>query len=290
VILDCDPGTDDAIAIGVLAGRPDAQLGGIVAVGGNAGIDATTRNALRLATFFGVDVPVGRGSAAALTGPFPPGAEDVHGTDGLGGCAHLLPDPVRDAPGSIELLRGDIVATGPLTDVALAIRLGQPITSVVWMGGSIAVGGNVTAAAEFNAWSDAAAADVVLTSGLPVAMVPLDVTRAVIITDAARDQLTNGNASMRLCAALVNARAADPALHDPVAVIAALEPELFDWEQRDVRCEWQSELTRGVTVVDRRGGATGPIRVAVGVDGPAVVDRIVAAIGAGGERGDQDPR
>jgi inosine-uridine nucleoside N-ribohydrolase len=280
MILDCDPGTDDAIAIAVLAGRSDADLEAIVAVGGNAGIDATTSNAQRLAAFFGLDVPIGRGSAAALTGPFPPGAAHIHGDDGIGNCSHLLPAVTSAATGSIALLRGDVVATGPLTDVALAIRLGQPITSVVWMGGSIAVGGNVTAAAEFNAWSDAAAADVVLTSGIPVVMVPLDVTHAVAVTDTARDRLAGGGAAARLCAALIGARAADPALHDPVAVIAALEPDLFRWEQREVRCEWRSELTRGTTVVDRRAGASGPTRVAVGVDGPAVLERIVTAIEA----------
>jgi purine nucleosidase len=118
-------------------------------------------------------------------------------------------------------------------------------------------------------------------------MVPLDVTRAVLVTDEARDRLANGNPAMRLCAALINARAADPALHDPVAVIAALEPDLFEWELRDVRCEQHSDLTRGVTVVDRRPGAVGTTRVAVRVDGPAVLDSILAAVDASG---DQLPR
>src|ERR1700734_3186399 len=187
IILDCDPGIDDALAIAFAAGSPGIELAGITTVAGNVGLAKTTANALSVAAFAGLDVPVTPGSAVPLMRPALD-AGHVHGDSGLGGA--VLPPSARAAgaehatdfiidtlaasPGEITL-----VATGPLTNIALAVRreprLADWVQGFVIMGGS-AGRGNVTPAAEYNIWADPEAAAAVFRAGWTVNMLGLDVT------------------------------------------------------------------------------------------------------------------
>ena len=166
LILDCDPGHDDALAIVVALARPELQLLAVTTVAGNAGLDATTRNALRVLTLVGrTDVPVAAGAARPLVHELHVAA-DVHGTSGLAGAD--LPDPAFEPrpQGAVELIRSllessprpvTIAAVGPLTNIALLLRthpgLTDRIESIRIMGGAITEG-NTTASAEFNIWQD----------------------------------------------------------------------------------------------------------------------------------------
>ena len=201
IILDCDPGIDDALAIAFAVGSPDLDLIGITSVAGNVGIDLTTSNAQRVCEFIGATgIPVTRGSAAPLLRA-PIDARLVHGDSGLGGAR--LPDPVNRPAGghaidylieTIKAAPGEItlVATGPLTNIALAVhrepRLVNLVSDFVIMGGS-ASRGNVTPAAEFNIGADPEAAAVVFRAGWTVTMVGLDVTLQARATAAVRDRL-----------------------------------------------------------------------------------------------------
>ena len=201
IILDCDPGIDDALAITFAVGSPGLELLGITSVAGNVGLNLTTSNAQRVCEFIGATgIPVTRGSAAPLLRA-PIDARLVHGDSGLGGAR--LPDPVsRPAGGhAIDYLIGEIeaapgeitlVATGPLTNIALAVhrepRLVRLVRDFVIMDGS-AGRGNVTPAAEFNIAADPEAAAVVFRAGWTVTMVGLDVTLQARATAAVRDRL-----------------------------------------------------------------------------------------------------
>ncbi|MBN2875631.1 MAG: nucleoside hydrolase, partial [Spirochaetales bacterium] len=195
IIIDCDPGIDDAVAILMALASPELDVVGITSVGGNVGIEATTRNALALAALAGRRVPVARGADTPLVATAKRAAS-VHGADGLGGV--LLPqadwdveplaawDFIRDAA---DRLGGEleIVAIGPLTNVALALaaypRLTRAIRAVHVMGGSIGFG-NATPAAEFNVYADPHAAAAVFRSGIPVDAYGLDVTNRATLTPA----------------------------------------------------------------------------------------------------------
>ena len=201
IILDCDPGIDDALAIAFAAGCPDLDLVGITTVAGNVGLPLTTSNAQRVSEFVGLaGTPVTPGAAAPLLRT-PIDARLVHGESGLGGAR--LPDPVsRPAGGhavdylieTVQAAPGEItlVATGPLTNVALAVhrepRLVTQVKDFVIMGGS-AGRGNVTPAAEFNIAADPEAAAIVFHAGWTVTMVGLDVTLQARATAAVRDRM-----------------------------------------------------------------------------------------------------
>ena len=176
VLLDCDPGHDDAVAILLAAGRPDAiELRSVTTVGGNAELEKVTLNARKVLTLAGVtDVPVAAGAAGPRRGDLMT-ALDVHGKSGLDGAE--LPDPAMelDARGAVELMvdRGPatVVATGPLTNVAeLLERSPETVGEIVWMGGSTGRG-NTRPYAEFNALVDPEAAEIVFASGKPLTMV-----------------------------------------------------------------------------------------------------------------------
>lgn len=201
IILDCDPGIDDALAIAFAAGHPAVELCGITTVAGNVGLDRTTSNAQRVCEFIGAaGMPVTPGSPAPLLRP-PIDARKIHGESGLGGVR--LPDPaaapsgghaidylietIGAAPGEITL-----IATGPLTNIALAVhrepRLATQVKDFVIMGGS-AGRGNVTPAAEFNILFDPEAAAIVFRAGWTVTMVGLDVTLQARATQEVRDRM-----------------------------------------------------------------------------------------------------
>lgn len=284
-VVICDPGVDDFLALAVLAGA-DCMPRGVVGTAGNVNADVAAQNAARIVALLDLDCPVAKGSVRAMAGPYPDTGEPFHGADGLGGIAPLLPEGSQaDMPPSpLTLIDGSLLATGALTVVAEAITAGRPISEITWMGGAVACGGNMTPSAEFNAWLDPEAADLVLSGTVPLAVVPLDVTQLVplmpedVVTIASLGDV-GALAARALSHFHVQGREIFP--HDAVAAVAHLEPELFRWEERWVRCELKGFWTRGMTVVDRRHhGERGRVRVAVDIDRAAVKDRMFTALGS----------
>lgn len=298
ILLDCDPGLDDAVAILVAAHHGD--LVGITTVSGNVGLDHTTRNALAVAELAGLDVPVHRGAARPLVAQ-PRDAARVHGPTGLGDVR--LPEPARSAaPGAADFISKtaravdglQLVAIGPLTNVALALRndpdLAGHLAGITVMGGS-AGGGNVTAAAEFNIWADPEAAAVVFAEAAPVTMVGLNATDQVLFGPPEADRMrASGTPTGALAADLVDyahrrgleaGRPATP-IHDAVAVIAVTHPHLYAVSRRPMTVELRGEHTRGMTVVDERSGTadTGGCDVVRDVQADQVKDLIIEAVTA----------
>lgn len=278
IILDCDPGIDDALAITFAVGSPDLDLIGITSVAGNVGLELTTSNAQRVCEFIGAPgIPVTPGAAAPLLRP-PIDARLVHGDSGLGGAR--LPDPrtrpagghaidyiidtIKAAPGEITL-----VATGPLTNIALAVHrepgLVNLVSDFVIMGGS-ASRGNVTPAAEFNIGADPEAAAVVFRAGWTVTMVGLDVTLQARATAAVKDRLRElGPLADELVLPGLNQYATDagplgaaadglgPAVHDVVAMAYTASPGLLGCLPARVEVETTGRWTSGMTVTDFAG-------------------------------------
>ncbi len=290
VILDVDPGHDDAIAMMLACGAPELDVCAITSVAGNVSLEKTTRNALKVLSFVGrTDVPVGAGAAAPLARVLRT-AEHIHGESGLDGAD--LPEPVlvpdgRDAVRLMADVVGEspepvtLIPVGPLTNVANFLeehpRLRQNIRRVVLMGGSIGPG-NVTPAAEFNVYVDPEAARVVFESGLPTTMVGLDVTREATAGPEELERLRSLGRAGEVAAGLATyyyARAyrrtyglAAPPIHDAVAVAAVVEPAILQTRSMRVDVECEGVLTRGETVCDVYGvtGGSPNAEVAVGLD------------------------
>jgi purine nucleosidase len=299
VILDCDPGIDDALAIAFAVGHPGIEFTGITTVAGNVGLAKTTANALAVASFAGApDVPVTAGCATPLLRPALD-AGHVHGESGLGGA--VLPAPPhgpRDghaidyiiaalaaAPGEITL-----VATGPLTNVALAVRreprLTEWVRDFVIMGGS-AGRGNVTPAAEFNIWADPEAAAIVFAAGWTVRMIGLDVTLRARATAAVQERMRSLRklGSRLLLPALTqyadsDAAAGEPPVHDVCAVVSVVEPSIFTYTPALVRVETTGTLTSGMTVTDFAPPASQNALVATGIDAARFWDVVLRTYGS----------
>lgn len=297
MLIDCDPGVDDAIAI--LCASQLADLVGITTVHGNVDIDHTTRNALAVTQMAGLDVPVHRGAGQPLVGELRD-ARHVHGPTGLGTVD--VPDITRsaasdDAAGFIidasHAHAGlQLLAVGPLTNIAHALErdpsLPERLGGFTIMGGA-ASGGNVTPSAEFNIWADPEAADRVITGMGPMTMVGLDVTHQVLLGTRERDELAATRTRVTdLAAELLDhaiaraeTRLGEPAapIHDACAVAAVTHPHLFGGGGRTVTIELAGAHTRGMTVVDDRPGpgAGGPVDVLRHVDAEAVIRLIVDA-------------
>ncbi len=297
LILDCDPGHDDAVALAVAARR--GRLLGVTTVAGNVSLEHTTRNALAVVQLLGVEVGVHSGAAAPLRGDAVDHAALVHGENGLAGAT--LPElrhavATTDAVGFlVDITRRHegawIVATGPLTNIALALQrdrtLVDRIAGISIMGGGTF--GNVTAVAEFNIHFDPEAAAVVLGSGARLVMCGLDLTHQLLVDDAmiSRSRALGNQfgafAADFLGGYLGNIRALrgdglDAALHDPCAVLAVTDPELFAVIPRSVEIETVGEHTRGMTVVDQRPWARGGnVEWAHRIDAAAATELIVDA-------------
>ncbi len=288
IILDCDPGIDDALAITFAVGHPGLDLCGITTVAGNVSLDLTTSNALRVSEFAGAPgVPVTPGSPAPLLRPFVD-AREVHGDTGLGGAelpaptarprdghaVEYLIETIGAAPGEITL-----VATGPLTNIALAVRreprLVTQVKDFVIMGGS-ASRGNVTPAAEFNILTDPEAAAIVFRAGWTVTMVGLDVTLRARATAAVRERMRSlgrlgdelllpglekySDANPLPAGALGGGPeqaggTADPAVHDVCAMAHVADPRLLGLVPARVEVETAGRWTSGMTVTDFRAPA-----------------------------------
>ncbi|TMJ12676.1 MAG: nucleoside hydrolase [Bacillati bacterium ANGP1] len=271
VILDCDPGHDDAMAILLAAKRLDVL--GITTVAGNQSIDKVTTNALKVVELAGLTrIPVAQGAAHPLVRA-PRHAPEIHGQTGLDGPD--LPVPATKPVNMhavdfiiVTVMRTDgvtLVPTGPLTNIALALRkeprIAGRIPEICLMGGS-RTHGNVTAAAEFNIYFDPEAAHAVFTSGIPIKMVGLNVTEQVIATPPRRQQLrVLGTRVARAAAEMLDFYAgaveraygfAGGAMHDPLAVAALIDPGVLVFEHMHVAVELAGQYTLGQTLCDDR--------------------------------------
>jgi pyrimidine-specific ribonucleoside hydrolase len=303
IILDCDPGHDDALAIVLALARPELRLLAITTVAGNAGLDRTTRNALRVLTLLGrTDVPVAAGAERPIVRePWVPVA--FHGDSGLDGAD--LPEPAVGATalGALELASGllraadepiTLVATGPLTNIALLLRaapgLRDRIAAISVMGGSLGEG-NTTASAEFNIWADPEAAAIVFEAGIPIRMAGLDVTHQALVLPADIARLEGlGTRAGRVFADLMRFFAIHhrdrygwdgPPIHDAVAVAWLAEPGLVRSSELRIDIETAGVHTRGRTVADREGLTGRPPNVTVGleIDRERLIDLVVDAVG-----------
>lgn len=295
VIIDTDPGTDDALALMMALNSPDLDVLGLTTVGGNATLAHTTRNALRLLDHLGVEgLPVYRGAARLLEGGFE-NAYHVHGAAGLG---VPLPAPTskpqgaaahRFIAGTASAHKGDlvIVALGPLTNVARALqsepRLTEWVRETVVMGGAVDVPGNVTPHAEFNIYNDAMAADIVLNSGIATTLVGLDVTMQASLTRADDPWVEVETPTARLARRVLASRFrslpddGEYHLHDPLAVAVAIQPGLLEYRQATVSVR-RDGPERGRTLA---AYGDGPVRVAVGVDAQRAKDLIKHLLAGG---------
>ncbi|AWB96536.1 pyrimidine-specific ribonucleoside hydrolase RihA [Agromyces badenianii] len=275
VIIDCDPGHDDVFALWLAAGHPALELVAVTTVGGNAPLDHTTRNARIALSVAGVtEVPVAAGAVGPLVRTLQT-AEWIHGENGLGGPE--LPEPAvpLDPRTATELMVDTlarssepvaIIATGPITNVAILLRdhpeLAGRIREIVWMGGSTERG-NVTPYAEFNAWVDPEALDLVVRSGVRFTMVGLNVTHLALVTAAVRGQITAiGTRTAAFGAELLDffCRTNDEVfgmpdgpLHDPVAVAVLTDPGCVGLRHTRLDVEVAGVETAGATSVDLDG-------------------------------------
>lgn len=308
VILDCDPGHDDAIAILLAVASPAIDLRAVTTTFGNCSVDDATRNALRILTLAGAtDVPVAKGAPGSLAGDTELG-NYVHGVSGLDGPD--LPEPgfAVEALTAVELMERVIaeatepvtlVATGPITNVASLLQRSVAdaarIREVIFMGGSVDRG-NHTPTAEFNTYADPEALAVVLASGLPVRMVGLNLTHQALATPAVVDRMRAMDHQVgRVAAAWMGFFGSSyraiwefdaPPVHDPCTVAALIQPGLVGWRRAFVAVELRGEWTRGTTVVDLhdRYRRSTNAEVAMTLDAPGYWDLVLGAIDALGRQ------
>jgi inosine-uridine nucleoside N-ribohydrolase len=269
ILIDCDPGIDDALALALAHGSPELDVVGVTTVGGNVALEHTTDNALRLRDFYGMDAPVARGAGRPLVRELLT-AGDVHGNTGLGDV--VLPEPksklsaqhavdfiidtLGAAPGEISL-----TAVGPLTNIALALRKEPRITEwakeFVIMGGSY-TRGNTNPVAEFNILADPEGASVAFNAPWRTVMIGLDLTYQARATAAVRSRFTGlGRLDAELITPCldfygqhISYRDKGPAIHDACAVAYVINPGLFQTVSARVDVETQGRFTSGMTVTD----------------------------------------
>ena len=271
VIIDCDPGTDDAIALWLALASPELDVRLVTVVGGNAGLERTLPNALAIVGLAGGGVPVVAGASRPLLGRFR-GEPRVHAADGLGGVRlpdgpaardGIASDAIRDLLRMASLGEVTLIGLGPATNIALALAsepaLTDRVREIVLMTGAWGEG-NWTAAAEFNAASDPEALAVVLSSGAPVSLVTLELTAQAMVTSARRNALPSPDGRHCLRAAQEILASVPPSarlgghgfpLHDPCAVAYVAAPRLFTARPAEVRVECGEGPGRGRTHVDR---------------------------------------
>lgn len=274
IIMDCDPGIDDAIALAFAAAHPESfEMLAVVGVSGNQNVDTVTRNALDLVELYGMHVPVARGMEQPLTRKAEY-ASDYHGENGLGNAVipRSLREPVEEMAVFylkkliMELPEDEkvtFICTAPLTNIAMLLKLfpevKDKIEEIVLMGGAVA-GGNVTASAEFNIYVDPEAAKIVFTSGLPIVMCGLDATEKCALT---RNQILKLNQSNNKIAKFCGTIAAyslengnkfrgQVNIHDAVPYMYLLHPEIFKTKKAKLDVECSDCASRGRTICDFR--------------------------------------
>jgi purine nucleosidase len=303
VIIDCDPGHDDVFAIWLAAGDPNIDLRAITTVGGNGRLEHTTFNARVATTVAGiVGVPIAAGAAGPISRELRI-ASHIHGDNALGGVD--LPEPTTplDPRSALELIADTLrassepvvlVPTGPLTNIAALIRqhpeLLDRVARIVWMGGSTGRG-NMTAYAEFNAWVDPEAAEIVAASGIPFTMVGLNITHQALITEEVIARIgAVGNETAGFGVQLLRffnatyeraeGMAAGP-LHDPVTIALLADPAVVESVDSHVDIEVDGTHTAGATAVDLHDvlGRPKNVTVPITLDVDRFWDLIVEAIG-----------
>ncbi|HEY7708348.1 MAG TPA: nucleoside hydrolase [Gaiellaceae bacterium] len=292
ILLDCDPGHDDAIAILLALASPEVELLGITTVAGNQTLEKTTANAIRILEFAGrTEIAVAAGANRPLVRE-PYVARYVHGDTGLDGPELPAPQGSPLDEHAVDFLgrHADgvtLVAVGPLTNVGLLLARypGVQPARIVLMGGSIGVG-NVTPAAEFNIWADPEAAARVFESGLDVTMIGLDVTHQALMTQADADRLRASGRTGTLVAELwefynrfhqqTYGFDGSP-IHDALALAHVFRPDLVETAHRHVAIDCESELSRGRTLVDlwRRTGHEPNAHVGVEADGRGFIELLL---------------
>lgn len=305
VILDGDPGHDDAIAWMLAKSWPGLDIRAVTSVSGNQTIDKTTYNAQRIMTLLGIDAPLAKGRPCPLVSE-PMAAPSVHGESGLDGPALPEPKTVPLEKNAVELmaevLEGSdqpvtLIPTGPLTNVA-ALLLAHPeqkekIAAIYMMGGGINHG-NWTPAAEFNILVDPEAADVVFRSGVPITMAGLDVTEQALIFPEDFEKIRGvDNEVARVTAEWLEffyrfhreKGYAGAPVHDAVAVAALIAPEMFAYQEMYVEVETGGDYARGATVGDiyRLTDHPANARVILGLDREAFAALLLEAVKTYGE-------
>ena len=311
VFIDCAPGIDDAVALMMAFQAAELDVRGISAVAGNVGLERTLGNALKIVELSGAAAPVYAGADRPMFGA-PIAAEHFHGEDGLLGAE--LPAPVRmpEAGPAWEALRREaeawggaleVVATGPLTNLGIALSLYPELAGLVrcvtMMGGAAAFG-NTTPAAEFNVLADPEAAELVFRSGIPVVMCGLDVTHSTYITAREVEKLAAlGSVQARLAAYFMGSgikenarqfRTGGAPLHDPCAMMYAIDRSLFESKPWWIGVERHGKVTRGKTVTDAYSDAkrTANARLVTGSDREGFIRRMMELfVGYGSEMPDE---
>lgn len=302
IVLDCDPGHDDAIALLLAVQSPSIDLKAVTTTFGNCSVEDATRNALRILTLAGATtVPVAKGASGSLAGTSELG-NYVHGASGLDGPG--LPEPAFAATelSAVEMIEQvltsasepiTLVATGPITNVATLLQRGvvdrSKIREIIFMGGSVDRG-NHTPTAEFNIYADPEALAVVLDSGLPIKMVGLNLTHQALATPdiVARMQAMNHQIG-RVAAEWMGFFGSSyrtiwafeaPPVHDPCTIAALIRPDVIRWQRCFVAVETAGEWTRGTTVVDLhdRYHRAANVEVAMTLDVDAYWDLALDAI------------
>lgn len=301
IVLDCDPGHDDAIALLLALASPEIDVRGVTTVAGNSELSNTTRNALTVLEVAGrPEVPVAAGCERPLVKPLRTAAH-VHGESGLEGPtldppsiqpidAHAVDFIAEVVSASSEPVT--LVPVGPLTNIAMLLRrypqVRDGIERIVLMGGAVAEG-NTTPSAEFNIWVDPHAADIVFRSGIDLTMIGLDVThQARMGADHGRRLREAGRCGAFVADLLdffvefharVYGMDSSP-VHDAVAVAHVIWPDLVHTEHRAVEVETSSALTLGRTVVDLWGVTDGEpnVHVGFGLDGSRFADSVIDRI------------
>lgn len=267
IIIDTDPGIDDAAAISFAINHPEFDLKMISTVNGNVGIEKTTANALKLKRFFNSDIPVHRGASQPLLSDIVD-ASDVHGESGMEGYTFPeINESDLDSTHAVEAMRDVLVKSetpitlipiGPLTNIALLLmtypEVKTFIKEIVLMGGS-ATRGNVTPLAEFNIYCDPEAAQIVFNSGLPLTMVGLDVAISSSLTHDTINELSLINETGKMLHQLFKHYRGDDFekginVYDAYTLLYLLHPEHFDVQEADVQIETDGKLTKGASVVD----------------------------------------
>lgn len=309
IILDVDPGIDDALAMTLALFDPRIEVVAVTAVGGSVSPEQATRNVQTIIETLDPPRWPRVGAATAPDRPLPADNAHIYGADGLGNAdfpvsqlhhKHLsvkvIADELRTAPEEVT-----IVAMGPLTNIAGAFRrdpsLAAQTGQLMIMGGAFGGGGNVTPAAEFNFFCDPLAARDVLRQPTTMTLIPLDITRQIVMTFADLDRLPSdstkaGRFLRRILPFMFRTHRQEYGLegirlHDTVSLAAVLHPELFTTERMAIDVETQGELTMGATVADRRPLPQWRhnVYMATKVDAAAVVDVVMRCVAEAGKAG-----
>lgn len=290
IIIDTDPGVDDALTFLFALASPEIQLEALTTVCGNIGIEKTTRNALAVLELAGAGrIPVARGCASPLVSTLGKAGEAVHGTSGVGRA--VLPQPKSQPVDqhAVDYLIERILAEpqqitlftiGPMTNLALAIRkeprILPALKELIIMGGAIRQGGNVTPLAEFNIHADPHAAYIVFHSGIPITLIPLDVTYKCLLTSADVERLNRIDSPIARFVRDSTSVYMDfyrkyegfdgCALHDPLTIAAIIAPELLTFEENHVDVDISGGVGNGNTFADFMNVAKKPVNMKVALD------------------------